>query len=267
MASVYRDNGITNYFEARRISYQFSPRWSADFQEAFKSWASGSLWSTILPFYVQSTGRHHLFGGVIDPEYNYTMNLGASYAANADSRIYGQLFFDDFRSPFGTQFHDTSRKIAYLAGTTWRLAPGTSVTGEYSYADPTTYTYQNPLGTWQRDTHEIGLPEGPNSKTLYGRLEQKLGPRLTFIAEGRDRRRRDDSWPAPNSRYIGLTADYRLSPKSNASIGFDDYKQDPFPFAPGQPGYPTPAVSPFSEADPGSRIRITQWRADFRAFF
>ncbi|BDI32777.1 hypothetical protein CCAX7_48280 [Capsulimonas corticalis] len=260
-AGFFKEYGATKYLETRRIEYRFSRQWNADVQEAFKTTSAGALWATPLPLNSQALSLDKLIPGArlknIDREFNYTVNLGAAYTPSPDDRIYGQFFIDDLRSPFGSTTKVVPRKISYLVGSAFKIPQGPSVTLEYTYADPTTYAFQSDKAIWQNGTHNwMGLPSGPNSSEIYLGVTQKFAGRITATVEGRERRRPHNSFPAPQASAFGARVRYDSTPSSAFIVGYYDYKQNPFPFAPGQPGYPPDTgLTPVGEGDQGTYVR------------
>jgi hypothetical protein len=273
-ASTFNDYGGRSYFEGRRVEYAFSNHWNFQFEEAFKANYSGSLAATPVPFLIFKSFDLD----TIDTKYNYNTNLGLSYTANPNTRVYGQLFGDDFKSPLGghklfglslgNKISDTPRRIGYLIGGTHQ-AGGTAFTLEYAFADPTSNIFKNDNATWERGRADyIGMPNGPNTTELSGRIAQKYGPNLTVAAEYRDRQRHDNSFPAPTSRYFSLSGDYKLSHRETVGATLHEYWQDPFPFQPGDPGYPPPQkYMPFSQANPGTKMRTHEVDLTYKVTF
>ncbi len=271
LAATFQENGTRNYFAARRIEYAFNPRLSADFQEGYVSSSSESLYVSLLPdFYNgQSTNLH--VGGLkirgLDQKYNSFLNFGAAYAANPNTRFYGQLGIDDLQSP-GHQSFRTPRKIAYLVGTTFRPAPGTDAVAEYSFADATTYSSRIPQTEWQKGLYNnIGLPAGPNSRELFLRLRQKIGRGLHIALEGRDRRRRDDSFPEPTSRDYAATLEFAPNQKNGFEVTYHDYRQTAFPLSPSVPLVSDGFTPANAEGNYGQNLRIRQLDVSYRLFF
>ncbi len=269
--STFKEDGTRKYFEGRRIEYTFNSRLTADFQEAFKSSSSRSLEVTALPDFYTGQSADLKIGGLkirgLDQSYNSFLNLGLSYAATPDTRVYGQLGIDDIQSP-GHQSYHTPRKIAYLIGTALQPLPGTSVIAEYTFADPTTYSSRIPATQWQEGQYdELGLPTGPNSQEVFLRLSQRLTPRLTASVQDRNKKRRNDNFPVPASRDLAGTLDYALNQKTGIQLTYHDYRQQAFPLAPNIPvagdGF-TPANA---EGFYGQNLRIQQLDIAYRLFF
>ena len=270
-ASTFQENGDRKYFAGRRIEYAFNPRLTADFQEAYKSSSSQSLYVSLLPDFYTGQSANLKIGGLrlqgLDQTYNSFLNLGLSYEATPSLRVYGQLGIDDIQSP-GHQSYRTPRKIAQLAGVAFQPAPGTGIVAEYTFADPTTYSSRNLDTQWQKGQYdELGLPAGPNSREFFLRLSQKLRPGLTVALQGRDRRRVDDSFPAPNSRDYAASVEFSPNQHNSIAVTYHDYRQDAFPIpssvlSPGD-GF-TPANA---EGDYGQTERIKQLDLDYRFFF
>ena len=271
LAATFEEGGTRKYFAARRIEYKFNSRLSAEFEEGYKSSSSQSLYVSLLPDFYNGQSTNLRVGGLkirgLDQNYNGFLNFGAAYAVNPDTRFYGQFGIDDLQSP-GHQSYRTPRKIAYLVGTTFRPAPGTDVVAEYSFADATTYTSRIPETQWQKGLYNnIGLPAGPNSREVFLRLRQKVGRGLHVALEGRDRRRRDDSFPEPNSRDYAATLEFAPNQKNGFEVTYHDYRQDAFPISPTVP-LPGDGFTPANaEGNYGQNLRIRQLDVSYRLFF
>lgn len=269
MATTFQENNQRKYFEARRLEYAFSPAFNVDVEEAFKSVSSRSLLVTVLPdFYsAQSFKAGGLRISGLDEGFNSFVNLGASYAADPNLRLYGQFGIDDIQSP-GRQSYRTPRKIAYLIGTAFQPAAGTSVVAEYTFADPTTYSSRIAATQWQKGMFDqIGLPSGPNSREIFVHLGQKLSPSLSVSLEDRDRRRHDDSFPAPTSNALAASAFYSLSPQHGIELTFHEYHQDAYTFTPGTPGHAGDGFTPVSEGNIGQNYRRRELDVSYQFSF
>jgi hypothetical protein len=264
MATAFKERGATRYVEARRITYTFNRLWDVQMEEAFKSSRTDALVGTfIVPFNIQNMDLRKIGLPIrvrdLDPHFNAVVNLGASYSWAGDSRLYGQFFIDDLRNPFGTPFKSVARKVAFLAGYAHGSPDGLNYVVEYSQADPTTYTFRNNEAPWtHRELDWIGLPEGPNNRTLYGRIGARIAPKLTVTVEGRDRRRYNDTYPAPIASFVGATAAYRVTPSQLLTVGYNDYRQDPFG---------KPFKGPTSTPDIGFPVRIHEWDFSYRLIY
>ena len=97
-------------------------------------------------------------------------------------------------------------------------------------------------------------------------LDQKLTPKLSLALSARDRRRHDDSFPAPTARDLAAIAAYALDGRSAVRLTFHDYRQDPFPLAPtvmvGNGFQPSNV-----EGDYGQLLRIRQLDVAYQFFF
>jgi len=268
----FEEGGAVRYFAARRIELAVSPRVTADLQEAYKASTSRALVVSLLPdFYSgKNANLSPILPGVVirnlEDYYNAVLNFGLTYDAGEALRVYGQFAVDDLRSP-GKHSGATPRKIAYLVGFAAHPLPHTGVTAEYLFADPTTYSFHTTSDQWEKGRYdEIGLPGGPNSREIYVRLDQKLTPQLSLALSARDRRRHDDSFPAPTARDLAATASYALNARSGVRLIFHDYRQDPFPLDPSVPvgnGFqPSNA-----EGNYGQRLRIRQLDVAYQFFF
>lgn len=268
----FSEGGSVRYFAARRIELAVSPRLTADLQEAYKASTSRALVVSLLPdFYSgKNANLSPVLRGVVirnlEDYYNAVLGFGLTYDAGGAGRVYGQFALDDLRTP-GRHSGETPRKIAYLVGFAARPSARTGLTAEYVFADPTTYSFHTTANQWQKGLYdEIGLPSGPNTQEVYVRLDQKLTPKLSLALSARDRRRHDDSFPAPTARDLAATASYALGARSAVRLTFHDYRQDPFPLAPSAPvgnGFqPTNA-----EGDYGQLLRIRQLDVAYQFFF
>ena len=263
-ASTFDDYSGRRYFEARRLETDFNRHVTFDYEEAFKADYSASLEATPFPFLIFKGFNLPSF----ETNYNYNGDLGLTYSANPSDRVYGQLFIDDYKSPFKGRFlglslgagGNTPERIGYLVGATHDVKTGTSMTVEYSYSDPTSELFQNNNATWEHAQYQfIGMPTGENTREISGRIARKLTPKLSVAVEGRDRQRRDDSFPAPDSQYVGTFAYYNLDLRSTFGISYNNYRQEAFPYSPGQPGYPVgDPLLPSSQGNPGENITIKQ---------
>ncbi len=269
--STFEENGTRKYFEGRRIEYAFSPRLTADFQEAFKSSSGRSLEVTLLPdFYSAQSANLHIKGLRItglDQTYNSFLNFGLSYAQTPEMRVYGQLGIDDIQTP-GHHTYRTPRKIAYLVGAAFQPLPHTDIIAEYSFADPTTYSSRIPETQWQKGQFdEIGLPTGPNSQEYFLRLRQRISPGLSVAFQGRDRRRHNDVFATPDSRDLALTVEYAPDKRNGFEVTYHNYHQaafslSPTVFLPGD-GF-TPANA---EGFYGQTLHIRELDVLYRLFF
>ena len=269
--STFKQDSVQKYFAGRRIEYAFSPRLTADFQEAYLSTASNSLYVSLLPDFYSGQSANLKIGSLritgLDQRYNSFLNFGLSYEATPTVRVYGQLGIDDLQT-FGHQSYRTPRKIAQLAGVAFQPLPQTGIVAEYTFADPTTYSSRIVDTQWQKGQYdELGLPTGPNSREFFLRLSQKLRPGLVAALQGRDRRRVDDNFPEPNSRDYSASVEFSPDHHNSIAVTYHDYRQDAFPIpssvlSPGD-GF-TPANA---EGDYGVTERIKQLDLDYRFFF
>jgi hypothetical protein len=269
--STFQQDGLRKYFAGRRIEYAFSPRLTADFQEAYISTSSKSLYVSLLPDFYSGQSANLKVSGLritgLDSSFNSFLNLGLSYEATQSLRVYGQLGIDDLQTP-GHQSYRTPRKIAQLAGIAFQPVPQTGLIAEYTFADPTTYSSRSTDTQWQKGQYdELGLPAGPNSREVFVRLSQRLRPGLTVALQGRDRRRVNDNFPAPNSRDYAASVEFSPDHHNSLALTYHDYRQDAFPIpssvlSPGD-GF-TPANA---EGNYGTTERIKQLDLDYRFFF
>ena len=272
LLAQFEEAGTVRYFAARRIELAVSPRLTADLQEGYKASTSRALVVSLLPdFYSgKNANLSPVFPGVairnLEDYYNAVLAFGLTYTAGDALRVYGQFALDDLRTP-GSHSGNTPRKIAYLVGFAAHPLARTGVTVEYTFADPTTYSFHTTPNQWEEGRFdEIGLPSGPNTQEIYLRFDQKLTRQLSLALSGRDRRRHDDSFPAPTARDLAATASYALTPRSDVQVIFHDYRQDPFPLDPSVPlgnGF-QPSNT---EGNYGQRLRIRQLDVAYQFFF
>ena len=268
----FSEGGSVRYFAARRIELAVSPRLTADLQEAYKASTSRALVVSLLPdFYSgKNANLSPVFPGVairnLEDYDNPVLGFGLTYDAGDALRVYGQFALDDLRSP-GKRSGTTPRKIAYLVGFAARPQARTGVTAEYLFTDPTTYSFHNLSNQWQEGRFdEIGLPSGPNTQEVYLRLDQKLTQKLSLALSARDRRRHDNSFPAPTARDLAATASYALDGRNAVRLTFHDYRQDPFPISPSVTvgnGFQPSNL----EGDYGQLLRIHQLDVAYQFFF
>ena len=271
MGGGFREDGGTKYFQARRIEYAFNPRLTADFEESLKSSSARELALAPVPFLIGKGLNLKNY----DSTSNYNSNFGLSYSANDVLRLYGQFFIDDFKSPFRGNFlglslgkgGNTPRKIAYIVGGTVQTPAGTTATVEYTQADPTTYLYQSSNAEYTAGGFDfLGLPSGANERELSGRLSQKFGA-FTLGVEGRDRRRNSNSFPAPSAKDFAASASYRFDARQSFGVTYHDYRQNPYLYYPGTPGYPTKNATPPELGDQGQLLRIKQVDVSYQFVF
>ena len=269
--STFRQNSAQHYFAGRRIEYAFSPRFTVDFQEAYISTSSNSLYVSLLPDFYTGQSANLKIGGLriqgLDQTYNSFLNFGAAYQATPTLRVYGQLGIDDIQTP-GRRTYRTPRKVAQLAGIAFQPSPGTGIVAEYTFADPTTYSSRIVDTQWQKGQYDqLGLPTGPNSREFFLRFSQKLRPGLVVAVSGRDRKRIDETFPAPNSRDYAASVEFAPSRKSSVSVTYHDYRQSAFPISPSVPS-PGDGFTPANaEGNYGANQRIKQLDVAYRFFF
>ena len=261
-----------HYFEARRLERHFTPKWTGEFQEAFITTDRDAAFRLApVPFalspFRQSVRKISLRGDT-DQKLNYTVAAGLSYQASPGTRVYGQFFIDDLKNPQPGGNLSTPRKIAYLAGTTVALDGKTGLKLEYATADPFTYTFRTNNAPWQRDprTNNFGLPSGSNHREVFVRLSRTVTPDLLVSVSGRDRKRRGDSLPAPTASLFETDAQYRINNRSSVQVWYRVYRQNPFPYKPGDANYPTFDLNAFdpSQVSPGARVRRSELQAAYR---
>ena len=262
------------YFEARRIERHFSPQWSVEMQDAIITTDSDAAKKLFfLPLAVnsiqrgvrQTTGIR--LSNSLDERLNYTVAAGISYQSTPRTRAYGQFFIDDLKNPVSGAKKSTPRKIAYLVGGTAALGARTELTIEYATADPTTYTFRNKNAPWRFSSlsNNFGLPSGPNFQEIFARVSHMASPKVLLSLEGRDRRRKSDSYPAPTAREAEAAALYRLDKRSSVELSYRIYQQNPIPLA----NYPVinpNAVDP-TQADGGTQTRHKEIQLAYRFLF
>ena len=269
--STFRENSVQRYFAGRRIEYAFTPRLTVDFQEAYISTSSQSLYVSLLPDFYSGQSANLKIGGLrilgLDQNFNSFLNFGVSYEAAPSLRVYGQLGVDDIQSP-GHQSYRTPRKIAQIAGVAFQPSPGTGIVAEYTFADPTTYSSRIVGTQWQKGQYdELGLPTGPNSREFFLRLSRRVQPGLTVAVQGRDRKRIDETFPAPDSRDYAASVEFAPSRKSSIVLTYHDYRQQAFPIPSSVPS-PGDGFTPANaEGNYGSNQRIKQLDIAYRFFF
>lgn len=269
--STFRENSVQRYFAGRRIEYAFTPRFTVDFQEAYISTSSQSLYVSLLPDFYSGQSANLKIGGLrilgLDQNFNSFLNFGVSYEAAPSLRVYGQLGVDDIQSP-GHQSYRTPRKIAQIAGVAFQPSPGTGIVAEYTFADPTTYSSRIVGTQWQKGQYdELGLPTGPNSREFFLRLSRRVQPGLTVAVQGRDRKRIDETFPAPDSRDYAASVEFAPSRKSSIVLTYHDYRQQAFPIPSSVPS-PGDGFTPANaEGNYGSNQRIKQLDIAYRFFF
>ena len=272
-ASTYDKSGQRTYLQARRIEINFSKKWSGQYEEALESTSSSLLVRAPLPFLLAKS--INLSSAEADSE--FIANLGLQYQPTSDFRTYGQLLVNDIKSPFrghviglsvGTGTN-TPQRLAYVLGTSLQTPSGTSATVEYSIADPTTYLDSASDLSWTNGAHDyLGLPDGPDFKQILALVSQKVSAKTTLYVEGRSRKVFSDSYPAPRSQDVAVSAKYQINRTNSFRLTYHDYFQDEYPIAPGSPGYPTGDgfISP-ANSDPGFSTVIHELDAAYTLVF
>ena len=260
--SIYQNLATTVYQGGRRIEHPIGDRVGLSIEETYNSNNFGRPIVLVLPYYAY---QQFYYTHQSEPaNYNYNFNLGVTIRPEGPeglSRAYGQFFIDDIQAPKGIgQGNKIPRKIGYLLGLA-RTFPqtGTDAVIEYAYTDRETYAkpldYEAPLAWFNGDLPQ-GYPIGPNGKELFLRLGQRLGSRLDFSLEARDRKRARDNFPAPTDRGLDLGLAYHLSSSRSLGLRFSQYHEDPFTGVStnGDTGLPnTPSIG--GGADYGQTLR------------
>jgi hypothetical protein len=261
MATTYTEFGSRRYQEFRRVTLQFNKQWLAYFADAFKTTDATYLESTTIPFWF--TKSLDLKGA---PGYTYRLDLGMSYSPAVTSRLYSEFLVDDYQSPINinaSAFGERQfipRKIAYLIGGHTQVSQGTSLTLEYDFADPNTYTNRNNNAIWQFGQYDwIGLPTGPNSNEVYARLDQRVDKRVIAAIEYRDLMRDGLSWISPTAKEFTAGGSYQAGNDDSFGIEYIRYTQDPYPYTPGAPGAPPlNNLAPVSQGYVGQYLRASE---------
>ncbi len=264
MASIYKDYGFTSYLEARRIGYTFSKQWELYGEEGFKSNDSGSLEYTPIPFDIGQglhLGKQYKF--------NYQLDFGTAYTPSPTTRFYGEFFVNDIKSPFTSghilgfslgQHNFVLRKVAYIAGFHTEAKTGTALTVEYDRADPFTESYRNTNAVWEHGQYDwIGLPDGPDSKEFFARIDQRLSKPISLALQYRDRKPDDNSFISPTAQDFEATGAYHFNNADTVGVSYHNYRQDPYAFAVSGESSPVQGqYAPPIEGFVGSKLRANE---------
>ena len=235
LLSRYSNAGRTIYSGARRLEHSLGDRTTLSVEEDYTSTEFGKAPLQILPYYAY---QKLYLGNNREPlVFNYNFNFGLTVTPRGPGtarRLYTQFYIDDLQAPKGLGVgNKTPRKIAYLLGYADAFArSGTDLVLEFTHTDRELYTRVPPavpaLATF-RDGLPLGHPVGPNGNEIYVRLGQRLGPRLDFSAEGRDRRRASADFPAVRASAIDLALAYHLGAAQSVGVAYSIYREDPYP--------------------------------------
>ena len=234
--SEYRNSGQTLYEGGRRVEHPIGDRTTLSVEEAYTSTQFRSPTVLVLPYYAYQKAY---YPGPNEPFYfNYNFNIGLTVTPRGPSarqRVYGQFLVDDLQAPKGLgKGNVTPRKIGYLLGYADALARfGADFVVEYAHTDQQTYTKLPPLPTslaWYNGGLPLGYPSGTNGNQVYGRLNQRLTPRVELSVDGYNRQRSSISFPAVTASAVDLAVAYRLGQSQSIGLRFSDYRENPYPY-------------------------------------
>jgi hypothetical protein len=233
--------GTRRYLAGRRLEAR-GGRWTFSVAELLKSTRlPDPQWAMVMPFYLYQHNwtkgsRSRPFGflatGALPDTFwfNYVGDAQVSYQVDGrtGATVYGDLLLDDVKAPRGWGFgDDTPSKTGTQLGVYLpRLdrAGRTSLRLEYTSLDAPTYTdVSRPIQWTAADTLPLGHPAGPDTRTLFARLDYAVSDRLRLAVEGMDSRRRSGGGGAfPGftryaSRYVDLFASYAV--RRDAFVG------------------------------------------------
>ena len=253
--SEYKNSGQIIYEGGRRIEHPAGDRTTLSVEEAYTSTQFRSADILVLPYYAYQKAY---YPGSNEPLFfNYNFNLGLTVTPRGpgtDHRVYGQFLIDDLQAPKGLgKGNVTPRKIGYLVGYADVYArSGTNFVVEYAHTDQQTYTRLPPLPVslaWYNADLPIGYPSGTNGNQIYGRVGQRLTPRIALSVDGYSRRRASADFPAVNAGAVDVAVAYRLGLSQSVGLRFSDYNEDPYP------GVTLPPGSGTGGADYGQLVR------------
>ena len=232
---TYKNLGKTIYRGERRLEHPLDHHWDLDLQESYSAtkWRNASV--LILPYYWYQKAA--INNNNEEPnEFNYQVNGGLTYKTGGDNdygNVYAQFLIDDIQSPNAISLGDkVRRKVGYLFGVNQSFpASGTSIVAEFARTDPRTYTKpdagREPL-SWFVNDLPIGHPIGSNGQEFFGRLGQRLTPRVDLALTGTVRRRIDSSFPSPNDTLLTAVIAYKVAPAQSVSVRYADFREDPY---------------------------------------
>jgi len=235
LLSRYSNAGRTLYNGARRLEHPIGDRTTLSVEEEYTSTEFGKAPLQVLPYYAY---QKLYLGNNREPlVFNYNFNFGLTVTPRGPGtarRFYGQFYVDDLQAPKGLGVgNKTPRKIAFILGYADVFArSGTDLVLEFTHTDRQLYTRVPPavpaLATF-RDGLPLGDPVGPNGNEVYVRLGQRLGTRLDFSAEARDRRRASADFPAVRASALDLALAYHLGASQSVGLAYSLYREDPYP--------------------------------------
>ncbi len=262
--STFRNGGRTIYQGGRRLEHPLGDRTTISLEEAYQSNQFNKPLVLVVPFY---TFQAHAYPGNTEPRFfNYLADANLTVrpnGPNGNSRVYGEFLLDDIKAPKGLGLgNNTPRKLAYLVGYA-QVFPrsGTDAVLEYNRTDRATFTDAESELAWFDNDLPQGSPVGPNGREVFGRIGQKLGPKLDIAVEARDRRRVANDFPAPNQRAIDVLVGYRLAPSRSLGLRLSDYREEPFV------GQTSSVPGQFGGAAYGQRLRRRLFAVSFLQSF
>jgi hypothetical protein len=168
-----------------------------------------------VPFAFLKSGEHYY--GDRD---NGAISLDFEWSGYLDTRLYGELFFDDISiGKFGSGFY--GNKFAYTIGAEHfgaNLLDGLEGTAEYTHIEPYVYTHKVSVNVYKHYDSNLGHWLYPNSDLQYYQLRYWLNWRFLlqatyrFIRHGRN----------PADRNVGGDIDVPFSTGDNETVEFLD---------------------------------------------
>lgn len=262
--STFRNAGRTIYQGGRRLEHPIGDRVTLSLEEAYQSNQFNNPLVLFIPYYRFQAAAYH--NNVESQFFNYLADANLTVhpdGPNGNSRVYGELLVDDIKAPGGLGFgNNVPRKIAYLVGYAQSFPKsGTDAVLEYNRTDRATFTDAESELAWFDNDLPQGSPVGPNGREIFGRIGQKLGPKLDIAVEARDRRRLGNDFPAPNQRAIDVLLGYRLAPSRSLGLRLSDYREEPFT------GQSSSVPGQFGGAAFGQRLRRRLFAISFLQSF
>jgi hypothetical protein len=142
---------------------------------------------------------------------NVVFGLDAAVSRMRGFKLYGELFLDDFTSPWGIFSNEWSNKLAFTAGGLWTDPAGLRNAGlraEYTRIEPFVYTHHIPSNVYENYNIGLGSDLQPNSDRLFLRWEQWLslslrgGAGFSSTRHGRGDRRTPHTAEDGNTKHF-----------------------------------------------------------------
>jgi len=176
--TTYREAGHRRWITGRRFATSLGSRAEIAYSEALKMQSAHQVWPSqvLVPIYMAERYPFHIFPELQRPERqsNLLASVEVSARAAPTAAVHFQWLLDDL-----TTNHPVPRKIGWQLGGHWwpeRPGQGPDCRLEYTFIDPGVYEHRQPGAVWFHQGRVMGHPAGPDSRDLYLRVRQELGP-------------------------------------------------------------------------------------------